>query len=63
MEAWRSVTSKTANRKLRHYVESHRHAVRQKAEIMVDQQYRDNPAFKRWLADTIFSVTYNPPAA
>ena len=27
------------------------------------KQYSDNPSFKRWLADTIFSVTYDPPAA
>jgi type I restriction enzyme R subunit len=27
------------------------------------KQFSDNPAFKKWLADTIFSVTYNPPAA
>ena len=27
------------------------------------KQFSDNAAFKKWLADTIFSVTYNPPAA
>jgi len=27
------------------------------------KQYSDNPAFKKWLAETIFSVTYTPPAA
>jgi type I site-specific restriction-modification system R (restriction) subunit len=27
------------------------------------KQFSDNPAFKRWLADTIFTATYNPPAA
>jgi type I restriction enzyme R subunit len=25
------------------------------------KQFSDNPAFKKWLTDTIFSVTYNPP--
>lgn len=25
------------------------------------KQFSDNQAFKRWLTDTIFSVTYNPP--
>ncbi len=25
------------------------------------KQFSDNPAFKRWLADTIFSVTYSSP--
>jgi len=27
------------------------------------KQFSDNPAFKKWLADTIFSATYSPPAA
>jgi type I restriction enzyme R subunit len=27
------------------------------------KQYSDNPAFKKWLADTIFLVTYTPAAA
>lgn len=27
------------------------------------KQYSDNPAFKKWLADTIFAVTYTPAAA
>jgi type I restriction enzyme R subunit len=27
------------------------------------KQFSDNAAFKKWLADTIFSVTYTPPAA
>jgi type I restriction enzyme R subunit len=27
------------------------------------KQFSDNTAFKKWLTDTIFSVTYNPPAA
>jgi len=27
------------------------------------KQFSDNATFKKWLADTIFSVTYNPPAA
>jgi len=27
------------------------------------KQFSDNQAFKKWLTDTIFSVTYNPPAA
>ncbi|MGH7268042.1 MAG: hypothetical protein ACREMB_24760 [Candidatus Rokuibacteriota bacterium] len=26
-------------------------------------QYSGNPAFKKWLAETIFSATYTPPAA
>jgi type I restriction enzyme R subunit len=26
------------------------------------KQFCDNPDFKKWLADTIFSVTYTPPA-
>ncbi len=25
------------------------------------KQFQDNPAFKKWLADTIFSATYAPP--
>ncbi len=25
------------------------------------KQFSDNPAFKRWLADTIFTVTYDSP--
>jgi type I restriction enzyme R subunit len=27
------------------------------------KQFSDNPAFKRWLADTIFSATYDRPAS
>jgi type I restriction enzyme, R subunit len=27
------------------------------------KQFSDNPEFKRWLADTIFSVTYQSPVA
>jgi type I restriction enzyme R subunit len=27
------------------------------------KQFSDNTAFKKWLADTTFSVTYNPPTA
>jgi type I restriction enzyme R subunit len=27
------------------------------------KQFSDNPTFKKWLADTVFSVTYKPPAA
>lgn len=27
------------------------------------KQFSDNPAFKKWLADTIFSVTYTSEAA
>jgi type I restriction enzyme, R subunit len=27
------------------------------------KQFSDNAAFKKWLTDTIFSATYNPPAA
>src|SRR5713226_1538720 len=27
------------------------------------KQFSDNAAFKKWLADTIFSATYNPPTA
>ncbi|MFH0824410.1 MAG: type I restriction endonuclease subunit R, partial [Pseudomonadota bacterium] len=27
------------------------------------KQFSDNAAFKKWLADTIFAVTYDPPAA
>ncbi len=27
------------------------------------KQYSDNPEFKKWLADTIFAVTYEAPAA
>jgi len=27
------------------------------------KQFSDNPAFKEWLGDTIFSATYTPPAA
>lgn len=27
------------------------------------KQFSDNPAFKKWLADTIFAVTYSKPAA
>ena len=26
------------------------------------KQYSDNPEFKRWLADTVFGMTYEPPA-
>ena len=26
------------------------------------KQFSDNPAFNKWLGDTIFSATYNPPA-
>ncbi|MCA1628576.1 MAG: hypothetical protein LC742_11525, partial [Acidobacteria bacterium] len=26
------------------------------------KQFSDNPASKRWLADTIFTVTYDSPA-
>ena len=27
------------------------------------RQFSDNPAFKKWLTDTIFTVTYTPDAA
>ena len=27
------------------------------------KQFSDNPAFKKWLTDTIFTVTYAPDAA
>jgi len=27
------------------------------------KQYSDNPAFKRWLADTVFNRTYDQPIA
>jgi type I restriction enzyme R subunit len=27
------------------------------------KQFSDNPAFKKWLADTTFSVTYTAPDA
>ena len=27
------------------------------------KQFSDNPSFKKWLADTIFSVTYEDEAA
>jgi type I restriction enzyme R subunit len=27
------------------------------------KQFSDNAAFKKWLTDTIFAATYNPPAA
>jgi len=27
------------------------------------KQFSDNAAFKKWLADTIFSATYAPPTA
>ena len=26
------------------------------------KQFSDNPAFNKWLGDTIFLATYNPPA-
>jgi type I restriction enzyme R subunit len=26
------------------------------------KQYSDNESFKRWLADTVFAVTYDPAA-
>ena len=24
------------------------------------KQYQDNPSFKKWLADMVFNITYNP---
>jgi len=27
------------------------------------RQFSDNPSFKKWLGDTVFSATYAPPAA
>jgi type I restriction enzyme R subunit len=24
------------------------------------KQYQDNPAFRKWLADMVFNMTYNP---
>jgi type I restriction enzyme R subunit len=27
------------------------------------KQFADNAAFKKWLSDTIFSTTYDPPSA
>ena len=27
------------------------------------KQFSDNPDFKRWLADTVFGITYRPPPA
>lgn len=27
------------------------------------KQFSDNPEFKKWLADTIFRLTYDDPAA
>src|SRR5258708_28341113 len=56
--------TKRAQKKLRRYVESHEHAIRQKAEMMVDHFLGKVIAHRKicGVYRTIFSTNANPPA-